>query len=188
MPASDPILTKEQILAALDELNAILQAKGVTGELCIFGGAAMVLAFDARESTRDVDAIFVPKSELAEASSEVAENRGLPDSWLNDGVKGFISPSGDLTTDGMPQWENLRILRPATSYLLAMKCLASRVAGYDGAGDRDDILRLCLELGIGDSATVLEIVGSYYPESMIPAKTRFFVEEILAADGEGGAA
>ncbi|WP_367871315.1 hypothetical protein [Luteolibacter sp. Populi] len=187
MPASDPILTKERILAALDELNAILQAKGVTGELCIFGGAAMVLAFDARESTRDVDAIFVPKAEVVDASRQVAEHRGLPESWLNDGVKGFVSPSGELTMDGMPQWENLRILRPGTPYLLAMKCLASRVAGYDGAGDRDDILRLCRELGLRESAAVLDIVATYYPESMIPAKTRFFVEEILASADEGGA-
>jgi hypothetical protein len=186
MPASDSILTKERILAALDELNAILKEKGVTGELCIFGGAAMALAFDARESTRDVDAIFVPKSELAAASRKVAEKHGLPESWLNDGVKGFVSPSGELTTDGMPQWENLRILRPATSYLLAMKCLASRVAGYDEVGDRDDILRLCSELGLSDSGAVLDIVGTYYPETMIPAKTRFFVEEILGSMGEGG--
>jgi len=188
MSASDPILTRESILGALDELNAILKAKGVTGELCIYGGAAMVLAFDARESTRDIDAIFVPKAEVAEACRQVAGNRGLPESWLNDGVKGFVSSSGDLTMDGMPQWENLRILCPSTSYLLAMKCLASRVAGYDGPGDRDDILKLCRELGLSASDAVLEIVASYYPESMIQAKTRFFVEEILGSMGEGGAA
>lgn len=187
MPSSDPILTRERILGALDELNAVLQAKGVTGELCIFGGAAMVLAFDARESTRDVDAIFVPKSEVSDACRVVADHHGLPESWLNDGVKGFVSSTGDLTPEGMPQWGNLRIFRPTTPYLLAMKCLASRVAGYDGAGDRDDILRLCEELGLRESDAVLEIVATYYPETMIPAKTRFFVEEILGSLGEGSA-
>ena len=57
-------LSKANILAALDRLNELLHEKGVMGELCIFGGAAMVLAFDARESTRDVDAVFVPKYEI----------------------------------------------------------------------------------------------------------------------------
>jgi hypothetical protein len=57
-------LSKEQILAALSGLNDLLHEKGAIGELCIFGGAAMVLAFDARESTRDVDAVFVPKDPI----------------------------------------------------------------------------------------------------------------------------
>lgn len=56
-------LSRETIMAALRRLDELLREKGVIGELCIFGGAAMVLAFDARESTRDVDAIFVPKEE-----------------------------------------------------------------------------------------------------------------------------
>ena len=57
------ILTKERMISALENLNHRLTEKGVTGELCIFGGAAMILAFDARESTRDIDAVFVPKSD-----------------------------------------------------------------------------------------------------------------------------
>jgi hypothetical protein len=67
MPSNDK-LSKEQILAALARLNDLLHEKGVMGEICIFGGAAMVLAFDARESTRDVDGIFVPKTEVMESA------------------------------------------------------------------------------------------------------------------------
>jgi len=125
------ILTKERIIQALEALNRRLTEKGVTGELCIYGGATMVLAFDARESTRDIDAIFVPKTKVHEEAAIIAEDMNLPASWLNDGVKGFVSKDGDLTTDGMPQWPNLRILRPTTRYLLAMKCMAARVAEYD---------------------------------------------------------
>lgn len=61
---SSDILTKERIITALEALNNRLTDKGVTGELCIYGGATMILAFDARESTRDVDAVFVPKTEI----------------------------------------------------------------------------------------------------------------------------
>jgi hypothetical protein len=185
MSDHDPILSKERILAALDALNARLEKKGVTGELCIFGGATMILAFDARPSTRDVDAVFVPKSEISEAAEQVADDLSLPASWLNDGVKGFVSASGELTEDGMPQWPNLRVLRPSTRYLLAMKCMASRVAGYDTGGDRDDILRLCKELGIAESVRILDVVCAYYPANLIPAKTSFFIEEI-ADELKGG--
>ncbi len=179
MHGAGPKLTKAQIVDALDRLNDVLCQGGVTGEICVFGGAAMVLAFDARPATRDVDAVFVPKGEVARAAREVALDLDLPETWLNDGVKGFVSPEGELVADDMPQWSNLRVMRPCTEYLLAMKCLASRVADYSGTGDRDDVVRLCRELGLRDSGHVLEIVARYYPESMIPAKTRYFVEEVI---------
>lgn len=178
MSENSPTLSKERILAALDALSARLEQKGVIGELCIFGGATMILAFDARLATRDVDAIFVPKSVIAEAAEQVADDLFLPAFWLNDGVKGFVSNSGELIEDGMPQWPNLRILRPSTRYLLAMKCMASRVAGYDTGGDRNDIIRLCRELGLTGSDEILDVVCAYYPLNLIPAKTSFFIEEI----------
>ena len=53
MQPSD-ILTKERIIASLESLNKRLTEKGVTGELCIFGGATMILAFDARESVASI--------------------------------------------------------------------------------------------------------------------------------------
>ena len=44
-------LTKEKIHAALARLAEAFKQAGVTGEICIYGGTAMVLAFDAREAT-----------------------------------------------------------------------------------------------------------------------------------------
>ena len=111
----------------------------------------MILAFDARQSTRDVDAVFVPKTEIYQAAEQIADEMNLPVSWLNDGVKGFISSEGELTDEGMPQWENLRILRPITSYLLAMKCMAARVAEYDTVGDKEDIKHLCKDSRSGNN-------------------------------------
>ena len=172
-------LTKECIIAALDLLNKRLTEKGVTGELCIFGGATMILAFDARESTRDVDAVFVPKTAIYQEAEAIAEAMNLPSSWLNDGVKGFLSADGDLTTDGMPQWENLRIMRPTTRYLLAMKCMAARVADYDTVGDKMDIIHLCNSLDIRTFDEVLNLVEDYYPPDRIPIKTQYFIQEII---------
>lgn len=178
MSPSD-ILTKPIIIRALETLNHRLSEKGVTGELCIFGGAAMLLAFDARESTRDVDAVFVPKTKIYEEASIIADEMNLPLSWLNDSVKGLISEKGDVTTEGMPQWDNLRIMRPTTQYLLAMKCIAARVAEYDTVGDKKDIIHLCKDLGIRTAEEVFNHVEDYYPSSRIPVKTRYFIEEII---------
>ena len=172
-------LSKDQIIAALSALNDRLAEKGMIGELCIYGGAAMVLVFDARPNTRDVDAIFMPKPELAEAAEAVRVEMNLPAGWLNDGVKGFISPTGDLTDEGLPRFVNLRLMRPTARYLLAMKCLAARVGGYDAPKDREDVLVLCRHLGLREASAVLQIVGEFYPDSQIPVKTRFFVEELV---------
>jgi len=179
MPSSDK-LSKENILAALDRLNELLHEKGVMGELCIFGGAAMVLAFDARESTRDVDGIFVPKGEVMTASRQVAEEFGFEPDWLNDGVKGFVSDEAEITSDGMPVYSNLRIMRPTTEYLLAMKCLASRAAEFGTEGDRADIITLLKETGLTDSAEVCDLVASYYKESLLPPRVKFYIEELIS--------
>ncbi len=179
MPSNDK-LSKEQILAALARLDELLREKGVIGEVCIFGGAAMVLAFDARESTRDVDGIFVPKQDVIASARQVAEEFGFEPDWLNDGVKGFISDEAEYTADGMPVFSNLRIMRPTTEYLLAMKCLASRAADAATDGDRADIMTLLKLTGISDAADVCDLVVRYYKESLLPPKVRFYIEELVA--------
>jgi hypothetical protein len=173
-------LSKELILAALVRLNELLHEKGIMGELCIFGGAAMVLAFDARDSTRDVDGIFVPKQEVITLAMQVAKEFGFEPNWLNDGVKGFISDKAEITADGMPIFENLRILRPTTEYLLAMKCLASRAAEFGTEGDRADIITLLKRTGITDATAVCDLVTRYYKESLLPPRVRFYIEELVA--------
>ncbi len=48
-------LTREAILRALGALSDELGKQDVTGEICLFGGTVMVLAFTARVSTQDVN-------------------------------------------------------------------------------------------------------------------------------------
>ena len=92
-----------------------------------------------RVRQRDIDAVFVPPSIFRELAAKIAGEMDLPASWLNDGVKGFRSAKESIVEEGMPQFDNLRVTRPSAEYLLAMKCLASRVSGYDTAGDRADV-------------------------------------------------
>ena len=48
----------EEIKQYLAELNEELRAMDVKGEVCLYGGAVMCLAFNARRATKDVDAVF----------------------------------------------------------------------------------------------------------------------------------
>jgi hypothetical protein len=172
-------LTPDQVRGALALLNEKLLSRETQGELCLFGGAVMALVFDARPSTRDVDAIMVPKAELLEASAEVALEMGLREDWLNDGVKGFVSSQPELTADGLPMFSNLRLYRPTAAYLLAMKCLAARVEMTDHSGDRGDVMVLCRHLGLRSASEVFDIIERFYPGNRVPVKTQYFVTEIM---------
>ena len=70
-------MDRAEILGALRHLAAALEARGLAGDMFVVGGAAMAMAFDARRSTRDIDAVFVPKREIYESAAAVGEALGL---------------------------------------------------------------------------------------------------------------
>jgi hypothetical protein len=74
---------------------------------------------------------------------------------------------------------HLRIIRPTAEYLLAMKCMASRLPSYSGKGDKDDIFFLLNDLKLRDADAVFKVVEKFYaPERILP-KTRFLIQELL---------
>ncbi len=75
-------LSRELILKYLEELSTEIGKENLKGEILIFGGAAMVLAFNARPSTKDVDALFQPKSKIYELSKKIAQRHALPEYLL----------------------------------------------------------------------------------------------------------
>ena len=70
-------LDRATVLAALERLSARLAERGIEGEICLFGGTAMMLAFAARLSTRDVDAFFEPSAAIREEVAAVDKALGL---------------------------------------------------------------------------------------------------------------
>ncbi len=186
MSAMSLQLSKARILEALAALDAECAKMGITGEICIYGGAAMVLVFDARPSTRDVDAVFLPKSRIREAAVAVAGELGIPPDWLNDGVRGFLSGKGEFSRDsisGLVSLHNLRIVWPTPEYLFAMKCMAARVD--DSSRDREDAAFLMHHLQLSNLEAALAIVERFFPRERIHIKTRYFIEEILASGLDG---
>jgi hypothetical protein len=178
--SSGSALTREAILRALSALSDALGQEGVTGELCLFGGTVMVLAFTARSATKDVDAIFQPTPLIRECARRIAEEQNLPADWLNDGVKGFASARHETTAGNLPQYPHLRLTMPVPEYLLAMKCMAGRLGGTTGEGsDIPDIVFLIRHLQLKSAPAVLEIVAQYYPANRITVKTQYLVEGLF---------
>jgi len=174
-------LSKEAILKAFQDLSDALAKQGLKGELCLFGGTVMVLAYAARVSTKDVDAIFHPAQNIRELAGQIGRTNDLPEDWLNDGVKGFISVRHDIVQGNLPQFQNLRLTMPTPEYLLAMKCLASRInPGEAEEGDVRDIVFLIRHLKLKTADEVMKIVAEYYPPDRVPVKAQYLVEGLFA--------
>lgn len=179
-PQAKSTLTREQILAALRALSDELGRQGATGEICLFGGTVMVLAFTARLTTKDVDALFQPARLIRDCAQKIGEQQRLPPDWLNDGVKGFVSTRHETTAGNLPQFPNLRLTMPVPEYLLAMKCMAARIGGTTGEpSDVADITFLIRHLQLKTAKDVLDLVGQYYPANRIPVKTQYLVEGLF---------
>lgn len=173
-------LRRDEILNLLHLLDAELARDGICGELYLVGGAVMCLAFDARRATRDLDGFFRPARAVRAAARRVAETKGLPEDWLNDGAKGFLGEKGEFREHlSLP---NLRVLVAGPEYLLAMKCLAMRIGGE--FHDREDVRFLLRYLNIERYDLALKTIARYYPPDKIPQKTLYALEEMLAASAE----
>ncbi|MCI0662897.1 MAG: DUF6036 family nucleotidyltransferase [Acidobacteria bacterium] len=165
-------MTIEEIEKYLRALNDELISMGVKGEICLYGGAVMCLVYQARPSTKDVDAIFQPADKLREAAARVAKTHGLRADWLNDAVKGFVVEHPQRVIFDLPA---LKVYVPEPDYLLAMKTLASRV----DSSDKEDILFLINLLNLKTAGEVFVILEKYYPQHQIKPATQFFVEELF---------
>jgi hypothetical protein len=161
------------ILTALQALGDELTRKEVRGQIFIVGGAAMALAYSTRRVTKDIDAVFEPKSSIYEAAAKVAESLGLPEDWLNDAAKGFM-PGADEDPRPLPEIHGLEITTASPRYLLAMKLMALRFGEDD-----EDIELLLRECGLHSPEEALAVLRRMYPSREPSLKTRLFLEEIL---------
>ncbi len=167
-------MEQHEIETYLQALHDELARVAVTGEIVIFGGAAMVIAHKARVSTKDVDAIMMPKSIIYEAAARIEHKDGAPAGWLNDAVKGFLSAAAE--TELIYDWPHLKIYVASPSYLLAMKCLSMRL-GKDET-DLADIRFLMKKLDLRNPDDIVDLVEKFYPQRLIQPKTRFAIEEL----------
>lgn len=120
-------LTYATMTQALTRLGELAQAQGHTLTLIVVGGAAMVLRYQARVATKDVDAFFLTPPERQETrrwAAQVARELGLPADWLNDGAKGFMQ--GLTYGPVLLQAPGITVYQVSAEQLLAMKLSAWR--------------------------------------------------------------
>ena len=156
-------MDRDEIEGALRELSVVLDQRGVVARIYLVGGAAMVLAYESRFSTDDVDGSGYPTDAVLAASVDIAERRGLPPDWLHDFVKVYFP------TFKEPDWRpvfkvgTVEVVVADERTLLAMKMRASR-----GRRDEVDIVFLLDKCGITSVEGALTLYEEYFPEDELP--------------------
>ena len=90
-------MDKRELENALTRLGNVLRERRVTGEIAVFGGAAIVLGFDFRNATQDVDAMIIQgHGQVVKAQQEVGTELGLPPNWLNEQGTSYLSRHNDF--------------------------------------------------------------------------------------------
>ena len=121
------LLARGQIEDALRRLGELALQQDESIELLAVGGTVMVLAYNARLSTHDVDAVSLRPGQaqlLRELVARVAIELDWPTDWLNDGAKGYlmgVSEGGIIYVA-----PGIIVHCPAPTQLLAMKLSAWR--------------------------------------------------------------
>jgi predicted nucleotidyltransferase len=171
-------LSKTNLLQALERLGEIAEENETVIELCIYGGAAMMLAYDRRAITRDVDSLFHPRKQVEAWAAQVAREQGLPSDWLNDDVRQYIAPKESLRSLGL-DLPGIRVTVPTASYLLAMKALAGRRAlpGYEG--DEADLRYLIKKMGIRSVEEIQEHIDQYFPDDVPSPEATALLKAII---------
>jgi len=170
---ADPLLDREAIEDAFRRLGGRLARRGVIGDVYVFGGAAMALAYDARRATRDIDAVFEPHGIVLEEAQGVAEELGLPRWWLNQQASAYVAPGGDPSAPRVFDHPGLRVAAASPEHLLAMKVLAAR------RRDGEDLRFLISRLGLTSVDEILALCAEVFPDEPVPDRARLVLEDAL---------
>jgi hypothetical protein len=171
-------INRELLIRALSRLGELAQEQGAKLEVCLYGGAVMMLAYNGRAITKDVDAVIQPSDLGQKLARRVGEELDLPERWINDDVKAFLAPSGQ--THVLP-WDGpgIALTAPTAGYLLAMKALACRQALPGHQGDLDDLRFLIQKIDIRSVEEIQNTIDKYYPDDVIPPEHSALLETLI---------
>lgn len=178
-------MDRAAVLQALETMSSHLARAGTSADVWVYGGAAMVLAYQARTATRDIDAVWDDDSAIRRAADATAQQLGLPRSWLNDQAASFVPQLARQDPQAYfdaPVFEDahLRVMAANPRLLLAMKVLAARPT------DIDDIAFLAARLGLQSLEQVRAEFEAAFPDESFDRRREVRVADALdKARGDG---
>lgn len=171
-------LKKQDLVEGLAEIGVAALAAGKIIDLAVYGGSCLMLVSNFRDASQDVDAVAASDQVFVDRiAAGVAERRGWPQDWLNDGVRVYLSPLVDtpqehalIATYPSERSPGLRVYVPTPEYMLAMKLMALRIDEIEGGKDKNDIDNLIAIVGVENRNDLIALASRYYPEARVSAK------------------
>ena len=124
----------DELLKQLGKRYRKIAGKYPPVEITVVGGASVIIDYDFRRATADIDAVVMAKSAMKDAINDVGNENGLPRNWLNDDFKKTDSYTPRLQTFSKHYrtFSNVLEVRYITGeYLIAMKLKAGRTYKHD---------------------------------------------------------
>ena len=184
----DVPFTKENLEYYLKELAKEFKKRGngTPAEMILVGGASVLINYQFRASSYDIDAAYEAPSIMKEAINAVGDKYGLPNGWLNDDFKRTTSYTPKIaeyseyykTFSGVLQIRTVR-----AEYLVAMKL----VSGRQYKKDLSDIAGILYEQQIAGKPLTYEMIDKavcnlYGNWNSISDYARELLDKILAYD------
>ena len=167
-------LDRDALLELLDDLAQRLRRRRVRAHVYVMGGAAMTLAFARERSTHDIDArIDSAHAAVTEAVREIARERQLPGSWLNEQATSFLPRKPDTAAPTLYDSPSLVVTGASPRYLLAMKLRSAR--GHD----EKDVATLIRHLDVGTVEEAVSIHDHLFPDTPLTARGHDLLVRIL---------
>lgn len=127
----DVPFTKENLESYLKELAKEYKkrGRGVPAEMILIGGASVLINYQFRNSSYDIDASYESPAIMKEAINAVGDRLGLPNGWVNDDFKKTASYTPKIVqySEYYKTFSNvLQIRTIRAEYLVAMKLVSGR--------------------------------------------------------------
>lgn len=184
--SSDIVFTKENLDTYLKELAKEIKKSdrsGMTSEIILIGGAAVLANYGFRDMTTDIDAVFRTMISVKDAINRVGDKFNLPNGWLNtDFMKtsSYSKALAEVSTYYKTFSNILEVRTVSAEYLIAMKLKAGR--RYKN--DLSDIIGILAEHEKRGASITFEqidaaVIKLYGGWDGIDADIRRFVEEAV---------
>lgn len=170
---------RDDVVELLRELEARLATRGLTLDIQIVGGAALLLHGVLDRATGDIDARYTPGDIVDEVAADMARDYGLPPKWLNRNAAAFLPDDAQWIAG--PEGTSSAVRLADLPTLAAMKMAAER------AKDIEDLGHIVLALGIEKADELVRLAFDKYGKHSLALSAPVDNYEIVAEEAMAAA-